>query len=125
MLTMTAKDYKTQAGFAFVPSHNPSNYPHIMGNAQEQAIVTKKSQQNQALFQKYTAMDKVFKNQIVAAVEPVFLSLLVYHLTGFTQVSTLTMIQYIFSRYRVIDKIYLEENAVKMMGTYDPVESLA
>ena len=117
---MTSKDYKTQAGFAFVPSHNPSNYPHSMGNAQEQAIVTKKSQQNQALFQKDTAMDKAFKNQIVTAVEPVFLSLLVYHLTGFTQVSTLTMIQHL-----TIDEIYLEENSVKMMGTYDPAESLA
>ena len=34
------------------------------------------------------------------------------------------MLQHIFSRYGVIDKIDLEENAVKMMGPYDPAEPL-
>ena len=35
------------------------------------------------------------------------------------------MIQHLFSRYGAIDDIYLEENAVKMMGPYNPVEHLA
>ena len=35
------------------------------------------------------------------------------------------MIQHLFSRYGAIDDIDLEENAVNMMGLYDPVESLA
>ena len=44
-------------------------------------------------------MDRALKNKIVAAVEPVFLSPLVDHLTGFWQVYTLTMIQHILSIY--------------------------
>ena len=32
-----------------------------MGNAQEQALVPEKFQQNQALFRKYTAVDGAFK----------------------------------------------------------------
>ena len=59
------------------------------------------------------------------AVEPVFLSQLVDQITGFGQVSALTMIQYLFSSYGAIKKIDLEENAVKMMGPYDPAETLA
>ena len=46
-LKMTAKYYKTQTGFAFVPSHNPINYPQSMGNAQEQALVTETLRWNQ------------------------------------------------------------------------------
>ena len=89
-----------------------------MGNAQEQALGTEKFRQNQALFRKYTAVDRAFKKQIVTAVEPVFLSPLVEHLTGLGQVSALTMLQHLFSSYGAIYKIDLEKNSVNMMGTY-------
>ena len=70
-------------------------------------------------------MDGAFKKQIVMAVEPVFLSPLVHHITGFGQFSALTLIQHLFFGYRPIEKIDLEENAVKMMGPYNPAEPLA
>ena len=57
--------------------------------------------------------------------EPVLLSPLVDQLTGFGQVSALTMLQHLFSSYGTIDAIDLDENAVKMMGPYDPAEPLA
>ena len=59
------------------------------------------------------------------AVELVFLSPMVDQLTGFGQLSTLTMLQHIFASYGVINKIDLEENALKIMGPYDPAEPLA
>ena len=65
------------------------------------------------------------KKHIVTAVEPVFLSPLADQLIGFRQVSALTILQHLFTSYGAIDKINLEENAVKMMGTYDPAESLS
>ena len=58
-------------------------------------------------------------------VEPVFLSPLVDHLTGFGQVSTLTMLQHLFSSYWSIDEIDLKENAVRIMGSYNSAEPLA
>ena len=82
-----------------------------MGNDQEQAFITEKL---------YTAVDRAFKKQIITAVEPVFLSPLLGHLTGFGQVSSLTMLQHLFSSYGMIYQIDLEDNAVKMMGPYDP-----
>ena len=57
--------------------------------------------------------------------EPLFLPPLVDQLTEFRQVSTLTMIQHLFSSYGAIEKNDLEEDAVKMMGTYNPTETLA
>ena len=71
---MMAEEYMEQIVFAFVPPHNTGDYPQIMGSAQEQALGTEKFRQNQALFQKYTAVVGAFKKQIVMAVEPVFLS---------------------------------------------------
>ena len=46
-------------------------------------------------------------------------------LTWFEQVSALAMIQHLLSSHGVINKIDLEENAVKMMGPYNPAEPLA
>ena len=59
------------------------------------------------------------------AVQPVFLSPLGEKLTGFGQVSTLQMLQNIFTSCGEIDEIDLGENAVKMIGPYDPAEPLA
>ena len=114
-----------QTGFAFVPPHNSGKYPQNMGSAKEQALGTIKFRQKQVLFRKYTAVDRVLKNHIVTAVEPVFLSLLVDQLTGFGQLSALTILKHIFYSYRDIDEIDLEENLVKMMGPYDPAEPIA
>ena len=119
-LTMTSKDYTAKTGFVFVPPHNPGNYPPTLGNTQDQSYGTEKFRQNQALFQKFTAVDEAFKKKIITAEEPVLLSPLVDHLTGFLQMSALTMIQHLLLRYGAIDEIDLEENAVNMMGLYEP-----
>ena len=60
-LKMTAKEYRSQTGFALVPPHNPGNYPQIMGKDQEQSLGTEKFRKNQMLFQKYTAVDGSLK----------------------------------------------------------------
>ena len=52
----------------FVPLHNPVNYLSTMINAQDQALVTEKFEQNQALFLKYTAVDGALKKKILMAV---------------------------------------------------------
>ena len=73
------------------------------------------------MFRKYTAVDRAFKNKIITAVEPVFLSLLVDQLAEFLKVSEITMLQHLFSSYRTVDKIDREENDMKMMVPYNPV----
>ena len=40
VLTMTAKEYKAQMGYAFLPLQNPGNCPPTMVTAQEQALRT-------------------------------------------------------------------------------------
>ena len=47
------------------------------------------------------------------------------HFSGFGQVTDLEIIKYLFRSYGEIDEIYLEENAVKIMGAYDSSEPIA
>ena len=96
-----------------------------MGNSQEQALGTEKFQQKQALFQKYTAVDGAFKNQVIAAVKPVFLYPLVDNLTGFWTGVHTHHASTPFIKLQENRKNYLGENAVNMMGSYDPTEPLA
>ena len=124
VLTITSKEYTVQIVFAFVPPHNLGNYPPNMGNSQDQALRTEKFRQNQALFRKYTDVDGALKNQIITAVEQVFFSPLVDHLTVFRQVSSLNMLHHLLLSYSTIYEMDLEENAVKMMGLYDLAEGL-
>ena len=70
-------------------------------------------------------MERSLKNQIVTAVQPVFLYPLLELLTVFGQVSVLNMLQQLFTPYKEIDKIDLEKNVVKIMEPYYPVEPLA
>ena len=46
-------------------------------------------------------------------------------MTRFLYFSALTMLQHLFTSYRVIETIDIKDDVVKMMGNYDPVEPLA
>ena len=120
-LTMNTEDYLYQTAHMFVPPHNPGDLPlQLMGTAQDQALGTERFQQNQALFWRCNAVDGGIKKKIIVAVQQVFLSPIMGQLIGFGQVTSLHMLQNIFRSYGAIDKINLEENAVNMMGPYDP-----
>ena len=64
------------------------------------------------------------KNHIVTAVQKVLLAPLEEQFTGFRKVTALQMLHNLFNSYRVMDKIDLEENAVKTMGSYNPADPL-
>ena len=110
--------------FRVCAATQPGQLTPTMGNAQDQALGTENLRQNQVLFRKYTAVDGALKKKITTAVEPVFLSPMVDHLTEFGQVSALNMLQNLFSSYGTIEEIDLYENAIKMIGPYDPAENM-
>ena len=105
MLTMTAEDYLVHMGHTFIPPHNPVNYPPTIGTTQYQALGTKRFQQNQAIFQRYTPVYRAIKKQIVTAVQPVFLSPVMDQLTVFGKTTELHILQHLFSSYREISEI--------------------
>ena len=124
-LTMTAEEYLSQMGQALVPTHNPGDYPPVMGTAQKKALGPKRFRQNQSLFRRYTTVDGAIKNQIFTAMQPLFLYPLMHQLKGFGQVTALHMMKNLFSSYGLIEKINLRGKTVNIMGPYNPVEPLA
>ena len=58
---------------------------------------------NQALFQRYTSIDRAIKNPIFMEVQKVFLSSIIYQLTGFGQVTVLQILKHLFRLYGAID----------------------
>ena len=57
--------------------------------------------------------------------QPVLLYPLMDQFTLFGQVTALHILQYMLNSYGDIDEVDIEENTVKMMGPYDPAETLA
>ena len=94
------------------------------GTPNNKRLVLKSSDKTKHCFVNTPTWTEPLK-QIITAVEPGFLFLLVDQLRGFGQVSALTMIQHLFSSYRAVNEIELEEKAVNMMGTYNPAEPLS
>ena len=80
---MIVEDYMAQMGYAFFAPRKPRNFLPTMGTDQKQALGINWFRKNQELFRIFTAMDRALRKQIVAAVQPVFLSPLVDQLTGF------------------------------------------
>ena len=111
-------------GYVFVPPNKPCNPPSTMGNAQEQALRTKRFSKINTCSED-TSLWTELKKQIVTDVHPFFLYPLLDQLASFRQVTALQMLQHIFNSYGAIDKIDLKKNTEKMMGTYDPAETLA
>ena len=103
------------------PSKLPSNY----GNRPRASARNRKVLTKPITIQKIHRYIRSPKNQTITVVQPVFLSPLVEQLILFGKVYTLSMLQYLITYYRAIDEIDFEENAVKMMGPYDPAEPLA
>ena len=75
--------------------------------------------------QQYIASNGALKQQVIAAMETIFLYPIKDQLTSFGQLTALNMMDHLFSSYEEIDNINLEENDVKMMGPYNTAEPLA
>ena len=99
-LTMTADEYMSHTGCAFATPHNPVNEPPTMGTAQDQALRTKRFQQNQAIFRRCTTVEREVQKQIVMTVQSVFLYQLVDDSTSFGHVKVLQMLQQLFNPCR-------------------------
>ena len=101
---MTAEEYLSHTGHAFFHLHNPGDYPLEVGNSQEQALGNDGSGKNQALFWRCTDLDGAIKKEIFMAVQQVFLSPIMYQLTGFGEVTALDILQHLFRSYGAIEK---------------------
>ena len=77
------------------------------------------------MLQWYTTVNSTLNKYTIHAVDAVFLSLIKYHITGFGQVISLEMINFVFRAYGTINDNEIKENAVWIMGAYKMAKPLA
>ena len=57
--TMAVEDYMLQTGYTLVTPKNPGDPPPTLKTTQEQALGTERLRQNEALFRRCTAVDRL------------------------------------------------------------------
>jgi hypothetical protein len=119
-LTVTAAVYNTLSAIPFLAPANPGATvilpPHSTGpqinelNCQHDAAA--------ALFSKYDATDKALKQQIVGAVDAMFLRTLRSKYVGYQNSSTQDMLDHLYSTYAKISASDLLSNDAQMKNDY-------
>ena len=77
------------------------------------------------MLQWYTTVNSTLNKYTIHAVDTVFLSLIKYHLAGFSQVISPEIMHCVFGAYGAIDNIEIKENTVRIMGAYQLAKPLA
>jgi len=129
-LTISEAKYLAITGnVAFVPPLNPPLQP-------EQAVgatgpqITEANRMHLELkqtFNTYQAVSQALRNLILAAVPPVYINSLSHDITGFGNVSALTIIPSLWKRYGTITQAELAENISRMSAPWNlpqPIEDL-
>jgi len=78
-------------------------------------------------FNTYQAVSQALRNLILAAVPPVYINSLSHDITGFGNVSALTIIPSLWKRYGTITQAELAENISRMSAPWNlpqPIEDL-
>ena len=128
-LTVQPAVFNTLSAIPFVPPTNPGPIAHYPPGATQHQIRAIDVAQATAtrLFQQYDATDRALKQQLLGAVDDMFVSALSDPHVGYANVTTLQLLAHLYATYAKITDCDLEENKETMTATYDvnlPIETL-
>jgi hypothetical protein len=75
---------------------------------------------NTNLFKEYIATDKALKQQVIAAVDAMYLKPLRNRITGFATATTLEMLTHLYTSYGRLTPADLQGNDTRLHNPYDP-----
>ena len=127
-LTVLPTVFATLSDTPFVISVNPGPTADIVSylTAAQAPSVRLDHTNTNALYIKYNNTDKALKQQLVGAVDPLYLKALRNKYTGFRSQTALTMLRHLYDNYAKISPAELPLNADPMKKDYDanfPIES--
>ena len=128
-LTVQPTVFATLSAVAFIPPTNPGPqalYPPGATQYQIQAVNAAHTTA-QRLFAQYDSTDRALKQQLLGAVDDMFVSSLADPHVGYANVTTLQLLQHLYDTYAKITDGDLEENKEAMAAAYDvnlPIETL-
>mgnify|MGYP002806862359 FL=1 len=126
-LTLSANVYNTLSAIPFISPTNPGESVTIPRNSSDSEITELNCSHDKAtaLFRQYDAADKALKQQIVGAVEDMFLRPLRSKYVGYQNSSTLDFFNHLYATYANINASDLLSNDEQMKADYDanqPIE---
>ena len=121
-LTISPEEYDTLSAVAFVPPVNPGTGPAIpiAATASQITALMRQHATNLQLFKEYNGTDKALKQQVIGAVNSMYLRALAHRITGFANVTTLTMLKHLYKNYGRLSPADLQDNDTRMRTKYDP-----
>ena len=113
----------------FVPPANPGPNPEIPAGATQFQIQAATSLYNQSTndFKQYNATDRALKQQLMGAVDDMFVNILSDIHVGYANVTTLQLLTHLYNTHANITDGGLEDNKDVMAAPYDvnlPIETL-
>jgi hypothetical protein len=127
-LTISEAKYLAITGnIAFVPPLNPPLQPEQAVGATGPQITEANRlhlELKQTFNNSYHAFNQALRNLILAAVPPVYVNSLSHNITGFGNVSALTIMTSLWERYGMITQAELAENITGMSSPWNPPQPI-
>jgi hypothetical protein len=123
---MTPADYLTRAGAAFLAPVHPGPAPIQLPNPTAAQITETNRQYTADLAEHslFRTVEMELKKQILACVPALYLNVLADRMMGFADVSCVTMVEHLRSKYDIITADDLEANCTRLSEPWNPDSSI-
>jgi hypothetical protein len=126
-LTISPAVYATLSAIPFVAPPNPGPVPVLVPNvgttAQIQGII-RDHKESLRLWREYNHVDAALKQQLIRAVDQLYICTLQHRHTGFANVTTRQLIQHLLNTYGNITPTELAQNDIKFRTAYEPAQPI-
>ena len=125
-LTIDPAVYNTISPDPFVPPVNPGANP-VLPDGATAAFISELARQHAAslrIWREYLSTDKTLKQQLLAAIDDIYYRSLRNRITGYANVTTLTILRHLYDNYGNISPTDLIDNDNRMKAPYDPTQPI-
>ena len=121
-LTLQPGTYTVLTGHVFQPPANPGTVAQIPPNSTGPQITSRVREHKEqlAIWRNYNATEQALKQQLISAIDSIYIKGISNRHTGYATVTLLRMIQHLYDTYGDITPFELEDNDVRMKTPYDP-----
>ena len=125
-LVLGAATYLTVAGVAFTMPTNPGAIPTIptASTASQITALTRTFNHNFRTYTEANRTDTALKQQIIDAIDEIYIEEQRNQHTGYTSVSTLDLLTHLYDTYGSITSVDLDKNETTMKTKYDPSQPI-
>ena len=121
ILITSDAEYLLRASIAFIVPFNPGVHPVVAPVATDAQIAhaKRKHEESTRKFRLFKAVDNVLKNQLVNAIDKVYIKDLRDRVTGFVTRSIRDILQYLYRTYGSVTPAQLTANGERFRAPYD------